>query len=152
MAFWQTPSEITELDRKAISSGTPALVLMERAGRSVAETVSSMVSPTEGTVVVYTGPGNNGGDGFTAARFLLQKGYNVIVRPSFSSSSKITEGCRTNMDRFLFAGGIISYEPQVTASVAVDALLGVGFAGNLRGGTLDLAVECTGLNAPVVAV
>jgi len=152
MAFWQTPSEIAELDRKAISSGTPALVLMERAGRSVAETVSSMVSPAEGTVVVYTGPGNNGGDGFTAARFLLQKGYNVIVRPSFSSSSKITEGCRTNMDRFLFAGGIISYEPQVTASVAVDALLGVGFAGNLRGGTLDLAVECAGLNAPVVAV
>jgi NAD(P)H-hydrate epimerase len=152
MAFWQTPSEIAELDRKTINSGTPALVLMERAGLSIAETVCSMASPEEGTIVVYTGPGNNGGDGFVSARFLLQRGYNVIVRPSFSSSSNITEGCRTNMDRFLFAEGVISYEPQVAASIAVDALLGVGFAGDLRGGTLDLAVECSGLNVPIVAV
>lgn len=152
MTFWQTPSEISELDKKTISSGTPGLVLMERAGLAVSKIVSSMASPENGSVVVYVGPGNNGGDGFVAARFLLHGGYRVVVRPSFSSSSKITDGCRVNMENYIFAGGIISYEPQVTASVAVDALLGVGFTGNLRGGTLDLAVECAGLNAPVVAV
>lgn len=152
MAFWLTPSEISELDRKTISSGTPGLVLMERAGLAVAEIVNRMTTPVDGSVVVYAGPGNNGGDGFVAARFLLQKGYRVIVRPSFGSSSKISEDCRVNMESYIFAGGIISYEPQGTASVAVDALLGVGFTGNLRGGTLDLAVECSGLNVPVVAV
>ena len=152
MTFWQTPSEISELDRKTINSGTPGLVLMERAGRAVSEIVSSMTSPVEGTVVIYAGPGNNGGDGFVTARFLLNKGYRVIVRPSFGSSSKISDDCRVNMENYLFAGGVISHEPQVSAAIAVDALLGVGFTGNLRGGTLDLAVECTGLNAPIVSI
>lgn len=152
MAFWLTPSEMAEMDRNTINSGTPGLVLMERAGLAVAEIVTSLASQADGTVVVYAGPGNNGGDGFVTARFLLQKGYQVLVRPSFSSSSKITDDCRVNMERYIFIGGTISYEPQVTASVAVDALLGVGFAGNLRGGTLDLAVECAGLNTQIVAV
>lgn len=152
MAFWQTPSEISDLDKSTIASGTPGLVLMERAGLAVAEIVSSIVSREEGTVVIYAGPGNNGGDGFVTARFLLQKGYRVIVRPSFSSTSKITDDCRVNMESYIFVGGTISYEPQVTASVAVDALLGIGFTGKLKGGTLDLAVECAGLNAPVVAI
>lgn len=152
MAFWLTPSEISELDRKTINSGTPGLVLMERAGQSVAEAVSRIVSPADGTVVVYAGPGNNGGDGFVAARFLMKMGYRVIVRPSFSPSSKVTDDCRINMERFVFAGGTISHEPQVSASVAVDALLGVGFTGKLKGGALDLAVECAGLNTKVVAV
>jgi len=152
MAFWLTPPEISELDRQTISAGTPGLVLMERAGLAVARTVSRMVSPSDGTVVVYAGPGNNGGDGFVAARLLSESGYRVIVRPSFSPSSKITEDCRVNMERYVFSGGVLSHEPQITASLAVDALLGVGYTGNLRGGTLDLAVECSGLGSRIVSV
>ncbi|MCK5786044.1 MAG: NAD(P)H-hydrate dehydratase [Candidatus Sabulitectum sp.] len=152
MAFWLTPSEISELDKKTINSGTPALVLMERAGQAVAEAVFKIAPPEEGAAVVYVGPGNNGGDGFVAARFLLKKGYRVIVRPSFGPSSNVTDGCRVNMERYIFAGGIISYEPQASAAVAVDALLGVGFTGKLKGGALDLAVECSGLNTKIVSV
>lgn len=152
MAFWLTPPEISELDRNTISAGTPGLVLMERAGASIADTASRMVEPSAGIVMVYTGPGNNGGDGFVAARLLREKGYTVMVRPSFGPSSNITDDCRVNMERYIFAGGTISHEPQVSASLAVDALLGVGFTGNLRGGTLDLAVECSGLGCPVLSV
>lgn len=152
MAFWLTPPEISELDRQTINAGTPGLVLMERAGLAVARTVSRMVSPSEGSIVVYTGPGNNGGDGFVAARLLSESGYRVLVRPSFGPSSKITDDCRVNMERYIFSGGIVSHEPQRSAALAVDALLGVGFTGNLRGGTLDLAVECAGLGSPVVSV
>jgi len=152
MAFWLTPPEISELDRSTINAGTPGLVLMDRAGAAIAETAARMVSASEGTVVVYAGPGNNGGDGFVSARLLKEKGYNVVVRPSFGPSSKITDDCRVNMERFVFAGGRISHEPQISASLAIDALLGIGFTGNLRGGTLDLAVECAGLGARVLAV
>lgn len=152
MAFWLTPPEISELDRNTINAGTPGLVLMERAGTAIAETASCMVSAAGGTVVVYTGPGNNGGDGFVAARVLMSRGYRVIVRPSFGPSSTITEDCRVNMERFIFSGGTVSHEPQASASLVIDALLGVGYTGNLRGGTLDLAVECAGLGAPVLAV
>ncbi len=152
MAFWLTPSEISDLDRKTIKSGTPGIVLMERAGLAVAKIVSQLKSPSDGIILVYAGPGNNGGDGFVAARFLQQMGYTVLVRPAFGSSSSISEDCRINMERYIFAGGLVSHEPQVTAALAVDALLGVGFSGNLRGGTLDLAVECSGLNAPIISV
>lgn len=152
MAFWLTPPEISELDRSTINTGTPGLVLMERAGSTIAETASRMISPAMGTIVVYSGPGNNGGDGFVAARHLMEKGFRVIVRPSFGPSSKITEDCRVNMERYVFAGGQISHEPQASAALAIDALLGVGFTGNLRGGTLDLAVECSGLGSPILSV
>lgn len=152
MAFWLTPPEISELDRATIESGIPGLVLMERAGAAVADAAARMVSPSCGTVVVYTGPGNNGGDGFVAARLLMERGYTVLVRPSFGPSSKITDDCRVNMERYVFSGGRISHEPQISAALAIDALLGVGFTGNLKGGTLDLAVECAGLGAPVLSV
>lgn len=152
MAFWLTPPEISELDRSTINAGTPGLVLMERAGAAIAETASRTVSPCDGTIAVYAGPGNNGGDGFVAARLLLGMGYGVLVRPAFGPSSKITDDCRVNMERYVFAGGRISHEPQISAALAIDALLGVGFTGNLRGGTLDLAVECSGLGAPILSV
>ena len=152
MAFWLTPSEMSELDGNTINAGTPGLVLMERAGLAVARAVTRITRPENGVVVVYAGPGNNGGDGFVAARQLREKGYNVLVRPSFSSSSRITDDCRVNMEKYVFAGGQISHEPQISAALAIDALLGIGFTGNLRGGTLDLAVECSGLECPVVAV
>ncbi|PIE51826.1 hypothetical protein CSA37_09710 [Candidatus Fermentibacteria bacterium] len=152
MAFWLTPSEITELDRNTINAGTPGLVLMERAGLAVARTVKQILPDASGMIVLYCGSGNNGGDGFVTARILREMGYNVIVRPSFGPSSRITDECRVNMESYVFAGGLISHEPQITARLAVDALLGVGFTGNLRGGTLDLAVECSSLGCPVVAV
>lgn len=152
MAFWLTPPEISELDKNTINAGTPGLVLMERAGLAVVRAVSRMIPPESGVVVVFAGPGNNGGDGFVAARLLREKGYNIVVRPSFGSSSRITDDCRVNMERYVFSGGLISHEPQISAALAIDALLGIGFTGNLRGGTLDLAVECSGLDCPVIAV
>ncbi len=152
MAFWQTPSEISELDKKTINAGTPGLVLMERAGKAVARIVKSMITPEIGTVVIYVGPGNNGGDGFVTARFLLESGYRVLIRPAFGSSNKISENCRVNMNCFLFSGGTITHEPQESAALAIDALLGVGFSGTLQGSTLDLAIECSGLDAPIVAI
>src|ERR1043165_4026604 len=70
-----TPNEMAECDRLAIAAGTPGIALMEKAGRAVADAVAR--HPLGTRVVVVAGPGNNGGDGFIAARVLAERGYPV---------------------------------------------------------------------------
>ncbi|MFW5834849.1 MAG: NAD(P)H-hydrate epimerase, partial [Pseudomonadota bacterium] len=73
-----TPSEMASVDRSTIAAGTDGFVLMERAGRAVAERVRDLWDG--GRVLVLAGPGNNGGDGFVAARHLAAWGFEVDLR------------------------------------------------------------------------
>ncbi len=73
-----TAKEMGEADRLTIASGVPGARLMENAGRAVAEEVARRF-PDAARVAVLCGPGNNGGDGFVAARHLKDKGYAVAL-------------------------------------------------------------------------
>src|SRR5690348_3337310 len=64
-------------DELAITSGVSGSTLMENAGRAVANAVTA--HGVGGPVVVVAGPGNNGGDGFVAARILAERGHSVRV-------------------------------------------------------------------------
>ena len=68
-------AEMGRADAVAITGGVPGRDLMERAGRAVADAVMAFCQPRP--VVVLCGPGNNGGDGFVAARHLLAEGWPV---------------------------------------------------------------------------
>ncbi|MGE3719377.1 MAG: NAD(P)H-hydrate dehydratase [Bauldia sp.] len=72
-----TPAEMAEADARAIAAGIPGIVLMERAGRAVADAARRLWRG--GWIAVLCGPGNNGGDGFVAARILRNAGYRVTV-------------------------------------------------------------------------
>ena len=74
-----TCNQMRELDVLAIEhAGVPGLALMENAGRAVAEFVhGTLVDPLHSRVAILCGPGNNGGDGFVAARHLANAGVSV---------------------------------------------------------------------------
>jgi len=78
-----TTAEMAEADRLAIAGGVAGLELMENAGRAVADTAARLQGRR---IVVVAGPGNNGGDGFVAARHLAERG--AAARVSFVGDRK----------------------------------------------------------------
>jgi NAD(P)H-hydrate epimerase len=137
-----TRDEARELDRRAMDEfGVPGLVLMENAGRGMAELLLAL--GTWGPVVVCSGPGNNGGDGFVIARHLDNAAVPVRVL-LFGDASRLAGDAAVNY-RILTLSGVPrkAYgrdEPDEDglraelngADWVVDALFGSGLRGPLR--------------------
>jgi hydroxyethylthiazole kinase-like uncharacterized protein yjeF len=119
-----TTAEMAQADRLAIAAGRSGIELMENAGRAVADAVASR-TPASVPVVVVAGPGNNGGDGFVAARILRERGYPVRL-------VLVGDASRLKGDAALAArswdGAIEPASPAglAGAAVIVDALFGAG--------------------------
>lgn len=138
-------SSIRELDRLAIASGTPGLTLMERAAEGVAEAARKMVkgfpSPR---ILVCCGPGSNGGDGFAAARLLLNEG--IETRLLLFERPKVRGDALTNLKRLEAQFAPLHDAPAdpgswpdfSSFSLIIDALFGTGF----RGRPADPYLEC----------
>jgi ADP-dependent NAD(P)H-hydrate dehydratase / NAD(P)H-hydrate epimerase len=145
-----TSEEMGQADHLAMKGGVPGLELMENAGRAVAEEVSKRF-PDASEVAVLCGPGNNGGDGFVAARHLLDKGY--AVRLGFKGEpSRLPPDAAAMAKAWTGAVEPPSAELLSHADVVVDALFGAGLARPIEGDFAALieAVNASGL--PVVAV
>jgi ADP-dependent NAD(P)H-hydrate dehydratase / NAD(P)H-hydrate epimerase len=119
-----TTDEMGEADRLTIAGGVAGMTLMENAGRAVADRVATR-HPPGSRVAVVAGPGNNGGDGFVAARILLERGYRVGVL-------MVGDAARLKGDAALAArrwrGPTAAAEPSALSStdMIVDALFGAG--------------------------
>lgn len=74
-----TTAEMKQVESEAEKNGIPASQLMEHAGRSVAETIRRINGIVDKKVLVLVGPGNNGGDGLVAARYLSRWGADVTA-------------------------------------------------------------------------
>jgi ADP-dependent NAD(P)H-hydrate dehydratase / NAD(P)H-hydrate epimerase len=129
-----TSEQMREADRVTIEQGTPGKVLMERAGASVVDTLKNEFSPLKKQrVVIFCGKGNNGGDGLVVARLLEGRVKSLqIVRTTDPKDVEIDH----------------------KANIVVDALLGTGFEGAVRGRYKDLirAINEDFLKAKIIAV
>jgi ADP-dependent NAD(P)H-hydrate dehydratase / NAD(P)H-hydrate epimerase len=154
MESWLKPLYDAEgmraVDRWAIEErGVPSLELMEAAGRVVAEAVAA--SAPQGPVRVVCGKGNNGGDGFVAARLLREMGFEVEALLLWPGK-ELRGDAAVNFERFggeLLEGDV--GERLAGSGAIVDAIFGTGFEGAPRepaAGTIEAINAC---GAPVVA-
>jgi ADP-dependent NAD(P)H-hydrate dehydratase / NAD(P)H-hydrate epimerase len=144
-----TPSEMAEADRMTIAGGTAGVTLMERAGRAVADAIIGGF-PGGKRVTIVAGPGNNGGDGFVAARLLAEHGYRVTVM-------LVGDQTRLQGDAVLAAkkwpGGVTADSGYLaTADVLVDALFGAGLDRPIEGTARSVIETMNELGKPIVAV
>ncbi len=163
-----TADRMAVVDANAAALGIARKQLMESSGNAVARVVRSVVDP-ESRVVFVCGRGNNGGDGFVAARFLSEYETQTVLlgRPETIG----TDIARENWEALqaaelptsvvtdtsdLDATGLSSItvdEPDFdTADLIVDAMLGTGVTGALREPEATAARRINDADAPVVAV
>jgi ADP-dependent NAD(P)H-hydrate dehydratase / NAD(P)H-hydrate epimerase len=140
-----TAEEVARLDA---ASPVPEAVLMERAGLAVALAATRMGAGYGTRVVVLAGTGNNGGDGYVAARLLRERGADVAVRclgyPRGDSS------VRRAMSIAAARAGVpvTTLADPEPADLVIDALFGSGFRGTLP----ERVGPWVGHSAPVLAV
>ena len=122
------PEEVKVLDQNASFLGVRTITLMENAGAAVARAIEDMSKPSS-RIAVVCGKGNNGGDGFVAARYLSNKSFHtdvVVVEPLQRISSDIA---RVNMDRIREKLREPSLFDPKQYDIIVDAMLGIGIQG-----------------------
>jgi ADP-dependent NAD(P)H-hydrate dehydratase / NAD(P)H-hydrate epimerase len=119
--------------------GIELYALMERAGAAIWQVVKRRF-PGARSIAVATGPGNNGGDGWVIARLALQSGWAVCVRCAVDPQT-LHGDARRAYENFISAGGQLAHA-QCVGDVHVDALLGIGARGPMRGAVAELAQRC----------
>jgi hydroxyethylthiazole kinase-like uncharacterized protein yjeF len=157
-------------DRRAQALGVPGRLLMEHAGAAVAAAARALLHEAErtelGPVLVLAGPGNNGGDGHVAARFLAGWGVRSVVA-LVASDAPGTRDAAANWDRLDGLAGVDRLGAPTSrdvrrlgqdvedASLVIDALLGTGVRGSLREpirSAVELALRARREGVPVLAV
>src|SRR5208282_3465846 len=128
-----TPKQMERADHAAAALGAPGPVLMEAAGRAVARAVKRRFGPCR--VLVLAGPGNNGGDGYVAARLLAQHGWPVRV----AALAPPRDGSDAAAAARLWRGPMAVFDPveAARADLVIDAVFGAGLTRPLNGLAAD---------------
>lgn len=156
-----TPKDMMVIDSNAESMGIPKASLMENAGRCVAHNISKISKPCR--VAIFAGTGGNGGDGFVAARHLLNMGFEVEVFLLANPSKIKSMEAQTNwvalecmdLDLSQLKIKIIedsSHLEKIDAKIIVDAILGTGIKGKLKepvSSAIDIINEAKGTKVAV---
>lgn len=153
-----TAEEMRGMDKGAIKeAGIPSLLLMERAAQGIVEEV--LKAGGKCRAAVFSGPGNNGGDGVAAARLLLEQGF--AVRAFLVGERERMTGDSSQMEqRLLEAGGCLEdFAPEdaaqkawcMEADVIVDAVFGIGLHREIRGQAAEAVAWMNACPGKVIA-
>jgi NAD(P)H-hydrate epimerase len=154
-----TSAQIHELDKYTIDhEPIKSIDLMERAAKAITHAISSEWS-TATPMVVFAGPGNNGGDALAVARMLLDTGYNVQTY-LFNISGHLSEDCAANRARLAdkkvkwFVEVTQEFEPPRLdeGTLVIDGLFGSGLNKALAGGFASLVKYINSSPAKVVSI
>jgi hydroxyethylthiazole kinase-like uncharacterized protein yjeF len=145
-----TNAEMEQADRLAVAGGVAGIDLMERAGAAIADAVAAS-HPERSRVVVVAGPGNNGGDGFVAARLLGERGYRVQLMLAGDAAQLKGDAAFAAKK---WDGPIAPAHPSglAGADLVIDALFGAGLDRPVEGLARSLIEGMNARPEPVVAV
>ena len=151
-----------ELDEFTVQDqNITSLILMERAALEAARFIAKTYPQMQRPIVVFAGPGNNGGDGLALARLLYGMGYATIQAYLFNTKGTISTDCQKNAER------LREESPQVTLievaqqfeapsigpeTLIIDALFGMGINKPLGGGFAALVKFINASGAEVVSL
>jgi len=126
---------MAEADRLTIEAGTPGTILMERAGAAVARAAARLVAARRrpaGRIAVFCGPGNNGGDGFVAARHLVAEGFDVRLALLGARADLRGDAAAAAAS---WTGPVLPFEAVEVedADLVIDAIFGAGLGRNVEG-------------------
>jgi hydroxyethylthiazole kinase-like uncharacterized protein yjeF len=144
-----TSKEMAEADRLAVQGGVASFQLMQSAGVAVADAARDMAE--EGEILVVAGPGNNGGDGFVAAKALRATGRNVRVvllgqRHALKGDAARAAGeCDGAFEVF-------GQATRLSADLIIDALFGAGLDRPLTGDAARIVQAVNDGGAPVLSI
>ena len=155
-----TVAQMRQMEEAAVKNGISVATLMENAGKAVAEEALSMAG--KGSIVVFAGYGNNGGDGLVTARYLLKSGYQVKVflvgKPKQMSAhtqanyqalralARMPETITTLEDIETI------FDTLVQPDLIIDAIFGIGIKGVLEDFYLRLFEKINAQDVPILAV
>jgi ADP-dependent NAD(P)H-hydrate dehydratase / NAD(P)H-hydrate epimerase len=154
-----TASQIRETDQYTIENEPIASIdLMERAARQCSHWLKSYL-PKNQKIMVFTGPGNNGGDGLAIARQLAENGYNIVLC-QVKFTDKLSAGSQINLKRLKDQGKVKMLEifseidiPGIDANmVVIDAIFGSGLSRPSEGLALQAIQKINRSGAKVIAI
>ncbi len=159
-----TAEQMQELDRKAIETyRIPGIVLMENAGRGAAEVILATFPEIQKMkIAVIAGKGNNGGDGFVIARYLLNRGISVKVF-LLTDSNVLRGDAETNFQMVRRMGGEVISLPSSKDyqkvkrdlekfDLLIDGIFGTGLDTEVRGYYREVIDHLNSLQKPIVAI
>jgi ADP-dependent NAD(P)H-hydrate dehydratase / NAD(P)H-hydrate epimerase len=155
--------EMYDCDKYTIENlGIASAELMERAGRGSAEYIRDHILGAEGSILLFCGSGNNGGDGFVIASYLQDWGFSVKIvltgnlEKMSAETSENYQRCRKKAIEIYKPADYEGYKDlqiDITSyDLVIDAIFGIGFKGNLRGWLPDLISEINELSTKTVAI
>lgn len=162
-----TAAEMQDIDKLASNQyGVPGILLMDQASKAVADVVlhkENFKDVGNGKIIVFCGKGNNGGDGFGAARYLYNAGLEVTVFLVNATVTSLKGDAAAEADMLVRAGvdikclqsenDLLLVKPAIIQSdIIVDAMLGTGFKGELCGLYLEVCKLINSMDKLVVAV
>ena len=139
-----TSEEMRRLDKEATEKfGVPSIILMENAGRAVYEAAGEMLSGAKAKkILCVCGKGNNAGDGFVAARHLINNGFDTEIcllddPATLKGDAKINYNILHKMKiKFMLLESnrkLDSFRQSLKKSdLLIDAILGTGISGEVR--------------------